>query len=75
MENRLITLTDESGGVRRDLGRVRVSVRAVELLRVGFHFSRLPRFARTHEEQAMFDVWMTFVMPHEVVRDWVFSWV
>ena len=38
--------------------------RAVELWPWGFRFSR--RFPR--EEQAMFDVWMTIVMPMEVTR-------
>ena len=40
--------------------------RAVELWPWGFRFSR--RFPR--EEQAMFDVWMTIVMPHEITRDY-----
>ena len=40
--------------------------RAVELWPWAFRFSR--RFAR--EEQAMFDVWMTIVMGHEVTRDY-----
>ena len=40
--------------------------RAVELWRWGFRFSR--QFPR--EEQAMFDVWMTYVMGHAVTRDY-----
>ena len=40
--------------------------RAVELWPWGFRFSR--QFNR--EEQAMYDVWMNFVMPHEVTRDY-----
>ena len=40
--------------------------RAVELWPWGFRFSR--QFPR--EEQAMYDVWMTIVMAHEVTRDY-----
>jgi ankyrin repeat protein len=44
--------------------------RAVELWRWGFRFSRLPKFAGA--EQAVFDLWMTIVMPHAVTRDYDF---
>ena len=47
---------------------IRARARAVELWPWGFRFSRLPHFAGA--EQAMYDVWMTVVMPHEVTRDY-----
>ena len=42
--------------------------RAVELMRWGFRFSRLPHFERQGKEQAMFELWMTKILPHEIVR-------
>ena len=44
--------------------------RAVELVRWGFRFSRLPHFQRQGKEQAMYELWMTNVMPNEVTRDY-----
>ena len=42
--------------------------RAVELVRWGFRFSRLPHFQRQGKEQPMFELWMTKILPHEIVR-------
>ena len=44
--------------------------RAVELMRWGFRFSRLPHFAQLGKEQEMYELWMTSVLGHAVTRDY-----